>query len=68
MAAKGEKKKAVVLVNDSECESSVELCVNGARLDCGKVKAIDTLHTFDEVDCLNKTLVLPPFSIRYVEF
>ena len=68
MAAKGKDKKAFVIVNDSECEKNVELCVTGVRLDYGKVKAIDDLHAFDDIDCLDKTVVLPPFSIRYVEF
>ena len=68
MSAKGKGKKAFAIVNDSECEKTVELSVNGAAIDCGKVKAVDVLHTFDEIEGLSKTVVLPPFSIRYVEF
>ena len=49
-------------------EKTVELSANGVKMDFGKVKAIDDLHMFDEIECLVKTVVLPPFSIRYVEF
>ncbi len=68
MAAQGNKNKAFAIVNDSECEKTIELSVNGAVIDCGKVKAVDDLHMFDEIKGLSKTVVLPPFSIRYVEF
>ena len=68
MAAQGNKNKAIVIVNDSECERAVELSVNGAEIACGKVKAIDDLHMFDEIEGLEKNVDLPPFSIRYVEF
>ena len=68
MAAKGAGKKAFAIVNDSENEKTVEVSVNGADLSCGKVKATDNDHEFDDVEALDKTVVLPPFSIRYVEF
>jgi hypothetical protein len=68
MAATDNGKKSFVIVNDSELPKDVELSVNGAEIACGKVKAIDDSHNFDDIECLKKTLALPPFSIRYVEF
>ena len=68
IAAKGNGKKVFAIVNDTKNEKEIELSVNGAELDCGRVKAIDETHTFDEIDGLDKTVVLPPFSVRYVEF
>ena len=68
MAAKGTDKKAFAIVNDSENEKTVELSVNGADISCGNVMATDDTHTFDEIGPLDKKIILPPFSIRYVEF
>ena len=68
MAAKGTDKKAFAIVNDSENEKTVGLSVNGADLPCGKVMATDGVHTFDEIEPLDKKIILPPFSIRYIEF
>ena len=68
MAAKGTDKKAFAIVNDSENEKTMELSVNGADLSCGKVMATDDIHTFDKIESLDKKVILPPFSIRYVEF
>lgn len=68
MAAKGVDKKAFVIVNDSENEKELEISVNGADISRGRVLATDDNHTFDEVQPLDEKVVLPPFSIRYVEF
>ena len=68
MAAKGNGKKAFAIVNDSENEKEIELSVNGADLSHGKVMATDDTHVFDEIDRLNERVILPPFSVRYVEF
>jgi hypothetical protein len=68
MAAKGEGKMAFAIVNDSENEQTVELSVKGAALEDGKVMATDSEHDFDRIEPLSKTVTLPPFSIRYVEF
>ncbi len=68
MAAKGTDKKAFVIVNDSENEKEVELSINGADISRGKVMATDDTHTFDEIEPLDKEIILPPFSIRYIEF
>lgn len=68
IAARGTNKKAFAIVNDSESEKIVELSVNGANISCGKVMATDDTHTFDEIEPLDKKVILSPFSIRYVEF
>lgn len=68
MAAQGNDKKAFAIVNDSENEKEVELSVDGAELSCGNVMATDETHVFDEIEPLDKKVILPPFSIRYVEF
>ena len=68
IAARGDEKKAFAIVNDSEEEKSVTLSVIGADLPSGKVMATDDAHEFDEILPLDNALVLPPFSIRYVEF
>ena len=68
MAAKGTDKKAFAIVNDSENEKEVELSVDGAELSCGNVMATDETHVFDEIEPIEKKVILPPFSIRYVEF
>lgn len=68
MAAKGNNKKAIAIVNDSDCEKKVKILVNGAELARGNVKATDDEHTFDDVQFLREIDVLPPFSIRYIEF
>ena len=68
MAAKGNNKKAIAIVNDSDCEKKVKILVNGAELARGNVKATDDEHTFDDVQFLREIEVLPPFSIRYIEF
>lgn len=68
MAAQGNDKKAFAIVNDSENEKEIELSVNGAELSHGKASATDETHIFDEIEPLDKKVILPPFSIRYVEF
>ena len=68
MAAQGNDKKAFAIVNDNENEKEVELSVIGAELSHGKAMATDETHTFDEIETLDKKVILPPFSIRYVEF
>ena len=68
IAASGNGKKAFAIVNDSEEEKTVRLSVIGADISKGNVKATDDAHEFDEILPLDNALVLPPFSIRYVEF
>lgn len=68
MAAKGDGKKAFVIVNDSDEEKNVELSVVGANLSEGKAIAVDEEHFFDEIEGPEKEVILPPYSIRYVEF
>ena len=61
-------KKAFILVNESSEERTLEISLNGADIALGKVKATDEDHEFDDVEPLEKTVNLPPFAIRYVEF
>ncbi len=68
MAARGEGKKGFALVNDTEEEMTVSLKVTGADLTCGKTEATDVDRDFDEIAPLCDRVILPPFSIRYVEF
>jgi hypothetical protein len=68
MAAKGKGKKAFVLVNTSEEEREISLDVSGADLAMGKVMATDLEHTYDETEPMRDALILPPRSVRYVEF
>ena len=68
MAARGNGKKGFAIVNHSKIEKTLELSVLGADLSLGKVKAVDDDHTFDDLSPMDATIVLPPYSIRYVEF
>ncbi|MBR2354396.1 MAG: hypothetical protein IKA76_07855 [Clostridia bacterium] len=68
MAAKGEGKRAFVLVNDKDEEREVFLSVKGADLQTGTVKATDLGKECYETKALTERVVLPPYGIRYVEF
>ena len=68
MAARGEGKRAFVLVNNRDEERRVRLSVKGAELSRGIVKATDLQGDFYDVQPLTEETVLPPYAIRYVEF
>ena len=68
MAAKGEGKRAFILVNGRDEEREVSLSVKGADLGTGTVKATDLGKDFYEVEAMTEKVVLPPFGIRYVKF
>ena len=68
MAAKGNGKRALLLVNNKDEERTVNLSVKGAELSKGTVKATGIGIDCAEVAPLSETVVLPPFGIRYVEF
>ena len=67
MAAKGEDKRAFVLINNRNEEQTLTLSVQGADLSKGRVKATDLANDFADAEALGTTVVLPPYGIRYVE-
>jgi hypothetical protein len=68
MAAKGKGRRAFVLINTSEEEREIVIALRGAELSSGNVMATDLDYTHDELGTMESTTVLPPRSVRYVEF
>lgn len=68
LAAKGDGKRAFVLVNDTEEEKTVSVTVNGAAVDSGKLWAVDAERDLEEIGTSEDVLSVPPFGIRYVVF
>ena len=67
LAAVGDGKKGILLVNHTDVDMPVSLNLTGADGMARSTYAVDADHEWDFVECGDE-MVIPPYGIRYVEF